>query len=154
MTEKTEHSKTRVKGFTDAEMDFQLLRQLGASTYGGASVGECLSVAQLMQDGVPDSWVKAFTNLAKREETDAKERAQKGHKISAREQFLKACNSYRAAEYYTNFRNPLHREMGMKSRECFIKSMKLMDHTCETIEIPFEDKFLPAYFMAPAIDAR
>ena len=57
MTEKTERSKTRVKGFTYAEMDFQLLRQLGTSTYGSASVSEYLSAAQLIQDGIPDSWV-------------------------------------------------------------------------------------------------
>ena len=154
MTARVERSKTRVKGFENAEMDFQLVRQLGTCTYGGASVGECLAVVQCIQDGVPDSWVKAFTSLAKKEESDAEERAQKGHQISAREQFLKACNSYRTAEYYTDFRNPLHREMGMKSRECFIKSMKLMDHTCEMIEVPFEGKFLPAYFMSPAVDAE
>nr|MBC8273912.1 lysophospholipase [Chloroflexota bacterium] len=149
MTERVERSKTRVKGFENAEMDFQLLRQLGACSYGGASVGECLAVVQCIQDGIPTSWVKAFSDLAKKVEADAEERAQKGHQISAREQFLRACNSYRAAEYYTNFRNPLHRELGMKSRECFIKSMKLMEHTCELIEIPFEGSFLPAYFMSP-----
>lgn len=149
MSERVERSKTRVKGFENAEMDFQLLRQLGACSYGGASVGECLAVVQCIQDGIPTSWVKAFSDLAKKGEADAEERAQKGHQISAREQFLRACNSYRAAEYYTNFRNPLHRELGMKSRECFIKSMKLMEHTCELIEIPFEGSFLPAYFMSP-----
>lgn len=149
MSERVERSKTRVKGFENAEMDFQLLRQLGACSYGGASVGECLAVVQCIQDGIPTSWVKAFSDLAKKVEADAEERAQKGHQISAREQFLRACNSYRAAEYYTNFRNPLHRELGMKSRECFIKSMKLMEHTCELIEIPFEGSFLPAYFMSP-----
>jgi pimeloyl-ACP methyl ester carboxylesterase len=153
MTVTTERSKTRVKGFENVEMDFQLLRQLGACTYGGASVGECLAVAQRIQDGIPESWVKAFASLASKEKADAEERDQKGHQISAREQFLRACNSYRAAEYFTDFRKPLHRKMGMKSRECFIKSMKLMEHTCEVIEIPFEGKFLPAYFMAPISDA-
>jgi pimeloyl-ACP methyl ester carboxylesterase len=150
MSARVERSRTRVKGFENAEMDFQLLRQLGACTYGGASVGECLAVVQRIQDGVPESWVKEFASLAGKEESEAEERALKGHYISAREQFLRACNSYRAAEYFTDFRKPLHGEMGMKSRECFIKSMKFMDHTCEVIEIPFEDKFLPAYFMTCA----
>ncbi len=152
MSARVERSKTRVKGFENAEMDFQLLRQLGACTYGGASVGECLAVVQRIQDGVPESWVEAFASLARKEESEAEERALKGHHISAREQYLRACNSYRAVEYFTDFRNPLHREMGMKSRECFIKSMKLMDHTCEVIEIPFEGRFLPAYFISRAAD--
>jgi len=77
MTAKTERSKTRVKGFKDAEMDFQLLRQLGACAYGGASLGESLAVAQLIQGGVPDSWVKAFTSLARKEKTDAPKSALK-----------------------------------------------------------------------------
>jgi pimeloyl-ACP methyl ester carboxylesterase len=154
MSPRVERSKTRVKGFENSEMDFQLLRQLGACTYGGASVGECLAVVQRIQDGVPESWVKEFASLAGKEESEAEERAMKGHHISAREQFLRACNSYRAAEYFTDFRKTLHREMGMKSRECFIKSMKFMGHTCEVIEIPFGDKFLPAYFMGCAADAE
>jgi hypothetical protein len=33
MGSKTERSKTRVKGFNDAEMDFQLIRQLGSTAY-------------------------------------------------------------------------------------------------------------------------
>ena len=131
MGARLERSKTRVNGFEDAEMDFQLLRQLGSCTYGGASVGECLAAVQRIQNGVPESWVEAFASLARKEESAAVERALKGHHISACEQYLRACNSYRAAEYFTDFRNPLHREMGMKSRECFIKSMKLMDHTCD-----------------------
>jgi pimeloyl-ACP methyl ester carboxylesterase len=153
MSARLERSKTRVKGFESAEMDFQLLRQLGTCTYGGASVGECLAVVRRIQDGVPESWVEAFTSLARKEESEAEERALKGHHISAREQYLRACNSYRAAEYFTNFRKPLHREMGMKSRECFIKSMKLTGHKCEVIEIPFEGRFLPAYFISRADDA-
>ncbi len=48
-----ECSKTRVKGFSDPEMDFQLIRQLGSSSYGGASVGECLSTAARIKDGDP-----------------------------------------------------------------------------------------------------
>ena len=38
---KLERGSTRVAGFADAEMDFQLMRQLGTARYGGASVGAC-----------------------------------------------------------------------------------------------------------------
>jgi hypothetical protein len=40
-----QRSTTRVRGFTDAEMDFQLIRQMGSSAFGAASVGACLSTA-------------------------------------------------------------------------------------------------------------
>jgi hypothetical protein len=48
-----QRSTTRVKGFKDAEMDFQLIRQLGSTAYGAASVGACLSIADRVQDGDP-----------------------------------------------------------------------------------------------------
>ncbi len=37
--------KTGVKGFSSKEMDFQLMRQLGSASYGGASAGESLATA-------------------------------------------------------------------------------------------------------------
>jgi hypothetical protein len=37
-----QRSPTQVKGFEDAEMDFQLIRQMASSAYGAASVGDGL----------------------------------------------------------------------------------------------------------------
>ncbi len=150
----TKRSETRVKGFSDAEMDFQLIRQLGSTAYGGASVGECFSVAERINDGVPSSWVEEFAKLAKTQKKDADERTARGHGISAREQYLKACNSYRAAEYYTDYRDPIHRELGIKSRECFEEAMKFVNHTFESETLVFKDITLPVYFMAPSLDGR
>ena len=63
---KLERGSTRVAGFADAEMDFQLMRQLGTARYGGASAGECLALAQRIRGGVPASWVAAFSAAAAR----------------------------------------------------------------------------------------
>ena len=71
--------KTRVKGFTDGEMDFQLLRQMGSSSFGAASVGECLSLVNRIKDGDPKSWVEEYTKLAQWQQKDAHKRASKGH---------------------------------------------------------------------------
>jgi len=147
-------SKTRVQGFSDPEMDFQLIRQLGSSTYGGASVGECLSTAARIADGDPPSWVAEFTKLAEHQENDARKRAAAGHVISARDQFLKACNSYRAAEYYTYSYESRHRELGLKSRDCFGAAMKYVDHTFESILLPYKDMQLPVYFLAPEREVK
>jgi hypothetical protein len=144
-----QRSTTRVKGFKDAEMDFQLIRQMGSSAYGAASVGACLSVAERIQDGDPASWVDAFTKLAAWQEKDAKERAAKGHFISARAQLFQACNSYRAAEYYTSCRDTRHRELGLKSRACFTEAMHYVWHTFEETMLTYKAIKLPVYFMAP-----
>ncbi|MBX6746368.1 MAG: alpha/beta hydrolase [Acetobacteraceae bacterium] len=150
MTDGQERGRTRVAGFADAEMDFQLMRQLGSARYGGASVGECLALAQRIEDGAPASWVTAFAAAAERQERDARARAGRGHRISARDQFLVACNSYRAAEYYTCVADPWHAEYGRKSRDCFLAAMQLQDHECEVVSLPFGDTPLPAYYMRPA----
>jgi hypothetical protein len=56
-------SATRVRGFADPEMDFQLLRSLGAASYMGAAVGEVLAAMRNIQDGDPSTWPAAFAAL-------------------------------------------------------------------------------------------
>ncbi len=120
MPEKTERSTTRVRGFEDPEMDFQLLRKLGSCVCGGASVGECLYAATRIEDQTVATWSKVWLEIARRQERDADKRAARKHRVSAREQYLKASNSYRAAEYFLDMQSPAHRKAGLASRDCFI----------------------------------
>lgn len=152
----TERGATRVAGFADAEMDFQLMRQLGAARYGGASVGECFALAQRIQNGQPASWVNEFAAAAVRQEEDAQARARRGHALSARDQYLVACNNYRAAEYYCGVLEPRHAALGLKSRECFLAAMlRDPELACEEAAMPFGNKLLPAYyFRAPQAGRR
>lgn len=143
-------SKTRVKGFSDEEMDFQLLRQLGSSSFGGSSVGECLALTDRIKNGSPESWVEEFAKLADSQQKDAHKRAMKGHTVSARDQFFKACNSYRAAEYYTSCKDPNHQKLGMLSRNCFKEAMEMMWHTFEDHLLTYKSIDLPLYFMSPS----
>lgn len=145
----TVRSITRVQGFKDSEMDFQLLRQLGSATYGGASIGESLALAAKMSDESSEQWVANFSELANRQEQDAISRLNKNHLVSAREQFLKACNSYRAAEYFTHSHQPKHREFGFKSRDCFLQYLGLSNFYHEVKFIEYNGLQLPYYFIAP-----
>ena len=133
--DKMERGSTLVAGFANAEMDFQLMRQLGTARYGGAAVGECLALARRIQDGVPASWVAEFSAAAQRQEADAQARALRGHAISSRGQYLVACNSYRAAEYYSGVLSPEHTRLGRKSRECFLAAVRGQD--VEEVFLPF-----------------
>lgn len=150
MASSLERGRTRVAGFADPEMDYQLMRQLGASRYGGASVGECLALARRIESGVPATWVAAFADAAARQEADAQKRAARGHAVSAHDQYLVASNSYRAAEYYTGIADPKHAEYGFKSRECFLAAMSMQSDPFEVIELPFGATPLPAYLLRPA----
>jgi len=150
MVDNLERGRTRVAGFADAEMDFQLIRQMGATRYGGASVGECLALARRIENGVPASWVSVFAAAAARQEADAQQRAARQHAVSAADLYLVACNSYRAAEYYCALSDPRHAGYGMKSRECFLAAIKLREQPLEVISLPFGDTPLPAYYLSPA----
>src|SRR5690606_8278574 len=118
----------------------QLIRQLGAVRYGGASVGECLALAARVRNADPASWVDAFALSGQRQLSDANLRASKGHKISARDQYLVASNSYRAAEYYCSVNDPRHQEYGLASRQAFLLAMRYDDATC--IELWFSQNGL------------
>jgi hypothetical protein len=93
-------SATRVRGFSDPEMDFQLLRSLGVANYMGASVGEVLAAGRNIKDGDPRTWPPAFVALGEQTVTLGRSALEKQHPVSARDHFQRASMYYRAAEYY------------------------------------------------------
>lgn len=145
----TVRSSTRVIGFKDAELDFQLIRQLGSATYGGASIGEIFYLVSNLQNETAENLVKSYELLANEQLQDAKNRASKSHFISAKEQFLKACNSFRAAEYFTKVNLQEHAELGIKSRECFLEYLKLSNFYSKVDFLDYKDLKLPYYLIAP-----
>lgn len=138
--------------FKDAEMDFQLLRSLGADSSGGGAAGEILTSARGIKDGDPASWTEAFAALARRLELDGETRLERGHKVSAMESLMRASSYYRAAEYYGDSLAPETAELGMKCRDTFLRGMELSQWKTESVIIPFgeEDDFLPGYFITPS----
>ncbi|MDD3918041.1 MAG: hypothetical protein PHX00_12880 [Synergistaceae bacterium] len=138
--------------FKDAEMDFQLLRSLGADVAGGGAAGEIFVTAKGITDGNPASWSAAFLALGERLEADGNARLERGHKVSAMESLLRAASYYRAAEYYGDPSAPETAQTGMKCRDVFMKGMQLAAWKTESALIPFgkQDDFLPGYFLTPA----
>lgn len=141
-----------VKGFDDPEMDFQLIRQLGATSYGGASVGECLGLAMRVRQGHPEDWVKEFERLAQWQKDDGITRLAEGHRVSGREQLLKASNAYRAAEYYSPCASEQHRQLGLQAEYCFELAVSSMDVHFEKHAIMYQQIELPVYFISPEND--
>lgn len=136
----------RLHRFQDEEMDFQFLRSLGADVYGGGAVGELLVAAEEIGDGELASWCEAFGALAERVEKDARSRLEKGHRVSARDGFLRASSYYRAAEYYGEAKQENTRAWGRKCRETFLAGAALFGWALEDLRIPLEGGDMPAYF--------
>jgi pimeloyl-ACP methyl ester carboxylesterase len=151
---RVERTGTRILGFQSAEMDFQLMRSLGAASFRGGEPGEIFAARGTMPDENPNAWPPAFAALAGRVRAAAERAQGGGHPVSARDHFLRASMYYRSAEY---FADPFGREApqwGRASRETFIAATKHMAERIEVVEIPFEGKALPGYFMTPAVGAE
>jgi hypothetical protein len=132
------------------QFDFQLVRALGAASYGGAAVGECFAAAHQIKDGDMTSWYEVWTRTAQRTEACARESLAGGHRVSAREAFLCACNYWRAAGSYALHSDPALLDTWKQSRACFHAAAELFDPPIEPIAIPYEDgKTLPGYFLKP-----
>jgi pimeloyl-ACP methyl ester carboxylesterase len=151
MADELSRSATRVIGFDDGELDFQLLRQLGAATYGGAAVGEALAAAAEIRRRGADSWTSVFAELAERQSADAKRRASAGHAVSARDGLLRASNSYRAAEYFAPAGSESRAALGHASEQAFMRSMDLGGVPYERLSIKVDEMSLPGYWF-PADD--
>lgn len=135
--------------FQDEEFSFQLLRAIGYSYYGGSDIGECLSTAYRIKEGDFESWYEEWLTTADRVKSYADNSLSKGHKISAREAYLRSSNYYRTAEFFLHI-NPADKRIittWNNSRECFVKAMNLSDLNFQSIEIPYENNLtLPGYF--------
>jgi alpha-beta hydrolase superfamily lysophospholipase len=134
--------------FDNAEYDGQLLRALGYTYYGGADIGECLSTARRITEGDDDSWYREWFATADRVYSAAEASQAAGHRISAREAYLRASNYYRAG-YAFLYRPPIDpRALAALTRhgEAFRKSIALLAPSGEPVAIPYEGTTLPAYF--------
>jgi pimeloyl-ACP methyl ester carboxylesterase len=136
-------SGVRVRGFDDPELDFQLVRQLGVATSGGSSIGETLIAAAEIREQGEGSWTKVFNALAERQLADADGRAAAGHGISARDQYLKACNSFRSAEYFSPPGAEATMALGRATRAAFLKGLDAGGIGYEELSVMFEGTELP-----------
>ena len=86
--------------FDDPTFSLQLLRPISQTYYKGADIGECLSTAYRIRESDFESWYNEWYKTANRVHYYAKECLKLGHKISAKEAYLRASNYYRVAEFF------------------------------------------------------
>src|SRR5438067_1892297 len=85
---RVERTASRIVGFSSAELDFQLMRSLGAANYGGCAPGEVFAARALIKEDDPYGWPPAFAALAARVEKAGRDALAHKHPVSAREHFL------------------------------------------------------------------
>ncbi len=116
-------------------------RALFQSSYGGADFGECLqAVSRAASDGSLDAWHASWTSTADELVREADASLAAGHRVSAREAYLRATTYYRTA-YFPLFGAPVDerlRENFERESDAFAKAAPLWDTPVELVEIPFE----------------
>jgi dienelactone hydrolase len=125
-------------------------RALFLTSYGGADFGECaVTVERVGADGDDEAWLREWRATADGLVAEADESAAAGHRVSAREAYLRAVAYYRCA-YQPLFGAPTDarlRETFELEQATLAKATSLWDRPVELVEIPFEDgTTLPGVF--------
>jgi hypothetical protein len=127
------------------------LRALPYALYGGADIGECVTTVDRVGDGDADDWHREWMATADRLAAAARESEKRGHAISAREAYLRASTYYHVS-YFPLYGYPVDPRL-VKAFEaevaCFQNAAGLSTPAIECVEIPFEGKSLPGYFLHP-----
>lgn len=130
-------------------LPFELMFQwvLGMQTNGGSEIGESFYAARLIRENDAASWVAAWTVLARHVEHRAAAALAAGHRVSAREAYLRAYVYNRAALAFIDpFDEAAAKPVWLHGVECFRRSAALMDPVIESISVPWEGTDLPGYF--------
>ena len=153
----TEHAVTSPLLFqNDPEFWYETVRLFGAAEYGGALFGEVVAIAQRIEAGNYDSWYDANNAFAERIASEAETQQKKDHRISARDNFLRASSYYRSAEFllHANPDDPRVKHAYERSVACYKSAAALFTPAIVPLEIPYEGTTLPGYFHSPDTSGR
>src|SRR5918996_4058763 len=140
--------------FDDLEYDGQFLRTLNYASL-GAQIGEAWAIAAQIRVGDAASWYDAWSSYADRLYDLAVRSRAAGHRVSARNAFLRASNYYRTA-YIFMFALPVDPrviEAYEKQTDSFQKAAALFEQPIEVLKIPYEKTTLPGYFVKHDVSA-
>lgn len=131
----------------DTQFEFELVRTMGQTSYGGAEIGECLATARRITEGDYDSWHREWFDTAQWLFEKAAT-AEHRHRVSARDGYLRCANYFRTAEFFLHGSpdDPRIRETSSLAVESFQRAARLHDARIEPVEIPYGDTRLPGYF--------
>lgn len=141
--------------FNDTDMDFNFgTIVLGSAVNHGVEIGEAFYAASKIKDGDAASWQEEWFKMARLVEARGEKSLAGGHKVSARDQLLRASYYYRISLLSILPDDPRLKERAHKSRSLMKKAGGLFDPSLEYFEIPFEGTVLPGYFRKAAAGTK
>jgi dipeptidyl aminopeptidase/acylaminoacyl peptidase len=128
------------------------VNMLGTAAYGGVDISELHRIGRLLDGKSGDddeAWFDACVKVADEVRAHGEKFRASGHAVSAAAFHLRACHYYQMAE---RFRTPKDERALAAYRTaiaCFHQFVTLSGGTIEIVEVPFEGKTLPGYFLHP-----
>lgn len=142
---------------TDPFFDEQAMRTLVHTQFGGADFGECMVTMQRVPPGDAAAWHREWLATADRVAAIGDACAAAGHRVSAREAYLRASNYYRTSYVPLFGAPPAPALVHAFERESatFAAFAERANPPLEALEIPYEGTTLPGYFCrAPHVRGR
>jgi pimeloyl-ACP methyl ester carboxylesterase len=132
----------------DPEFWYETLRMFGADEYGASSFGEVLAISQQIKAGDYDSWYDAWNAAGDRLAKEADNQLARGHKVSARDNYLRGANYYRSSEFFLHAtpKDPRVVRAYHRQIDTYKAAAQLFNVQIEPVEIPYEATSLPGYF--------
>src|SRR6266581_5049397 len=121
----------------------------GMAPYGAVAIGEIDRIGERLAArgmGDADAWWQEWCAMAEQNEKLADAAAVDGREFTAGDHYLRAGNYYYTGE---RFVPPGERKLGIykKALRCYQEGLKRRHGNIEFVEVPYEGKALPAYFM-------
>ncbi len=134
--------------FKDELTDMQSLRTVGHAPYGGADIAECVVAGKAIRELDAESWYQAWYGLAELTAAAARAAEAAGHRVSAREAWLRASNYFRTAYCFLIGApvDPRVVDCYRRQRDAFAAGAALLAVPPTRIAIPYEGTMLPGLF--------
>lgn len=130
-------------------LDYQTLRAMAYTTYGGAEPGEVLVTAERIDSSSPDEWHAEWSRTAARVLEVAEVAAESGNRRTARGAYFRAHNYFRTAEFFLPPDDERRPPTYDRSVEAFRAGADLLPRPPERLSIPYEGTSLPGYLFLP-----
>lgn len=135
--------------FSSDILDYQTLRTMSYTTFGGAEPGEVLVTAERIDSTSPDVWHEEWSLTADRVHGLAEEAREAGNERTARGAYFRAHNYYRTAEFFLHPDDDRRLPTYERSVAAFRDGAALLDRPPERLSVPYEGTTLPGYLFRP-----
>jgi hypothetical protein len=143
--------------FKNASFEFETRAVLGNIHYGSGDIGEVVSTVATIEDGNASDWVDGWRKLATRVQCIAAQASGRGHRVSARNAYLRAAAYFAAAQVFVDGieeADEALKTLFASHRHCFDAHVGLLDPPATQVAVPYEGSSMPGYFFVPADDGQ